>query len=94
MIWLTGRRDRQRSVADTQGAELRTGHRIMALFFDHPPAGARDLFSAGETMSARLRQRPVQRGAMPDHACIRLVGGWLAGLVALLALVFAIRWYL
>ena len=66
----------------------------MALFFDHRPAGARDLLSAGETVPARTRQRLARRGAMPDHVCIRLVGGWLAGLVALLVLVLAVRWSL
>jgi hypothetical protein len=67
---------------------------IMALFFDHRPAGRRGLLSAGENVPTRMRQRLARRNAMPDHICIRLVGGWLAGLVALLVLVLAVRWYL
>jgi len=54
----------------------------MALFFDHQRASARQLFPA--------RRVPQ---SMPHHICLRLAGGWLAALTALLALVLAIRWY-
>lgn len=71
------------------GAGLRP--RIMALFWDHPQVNARELFSASEDLSNRRLARP--RTAMPDHICLRLAGGWLAALTALLALVLTIRWY-
>lgn len=68
----------------------------MALFFDYPQTNARD-FSASED-SARSAASDhgawrVPRTAMPHHICVRLVGGWLAALIALLALVLMIRWY-
>ena len=70
----------------------------MALFFDHLPVNARELFSAGENPAARaaadrrIGQR-LPRAPMPHHVCVRLVAAWLVALCGLLALVLTIRWY-
>ena len=65
----------------------------MALFFDHPQTNARGLLSASEEMRNKRRLARTCT-PVPDHVCLRLVGGWLAALTALLALVLAIRWYI
>jgi hypothetical protein len=70
----------------------------MALFFDHLPVNARELFSAGRNPAARtaadrrIGQR-LPRTPMPHHVCVRLVAAWLVALCGLLALVLTIRWY-
>ena len=64
----------------------------MALFFDHPQASARGMRSVSADVRGNRRlTRP--HGPMPGDICVRLVGGWLVALAALLALVLTIRWY-
>jgi hypothetical protein len=66
----------------------------MALFFDHPFTTVRrevaqrlHLRAGEESSKARIRR------AMPDHICLRLVAAWLVTLIALFAVVLALRWY-
>jgi len=70
----------------------------MALFFDHLPANARELFSwraspAVRTAADRRIGQRLPRTPMPHHVCVRLVAAWLVALCGLLALVLTIRWY-
>jgi hypothetical protein len=70
----------------------------MALFFDHLPANARELFSPGRNSAVRtaadrrIGQR-LPRAPMPHHVCVRLLAAWLVALCGLLALVLTIRFY-
>lgn len=53
----------------------------MVLFSDHRPANL--LLHPGARRAPRI---------VPHAVCVRLVGGWLAAVVLLLALVLTIRW--
>jgi len=66
----------------------------MSLFFDHPLATVRRELSRRNHLPApdEISKARVRR-AMPDHVCVRVVGGWLGTLAALCALVLALRWY-
>lgn len=66
----------------------------MALFFDHPLATMRREISQRMPLRALDESSKTRiRRSMPDHICLRLVGGWLVTLTALLGLVLAFRWY-
>ena len=60
----------------------------MALLFDHLRESTRDLLAAGENS---VRPRAGFSTPVPDHICLRLIGGWLVALTALLALVLMMR---
>ena len=74
------------------------GDRTMALFFDHLPTNARELFSGAKNPAVRtaadrrIGQR-LPRAPMPHHVCVRLAAAWLVALCGLLALVLTIRFY-
>jgi hypothetical protein len=66
----------------------------MALFFDHPFATFRREISQRTALRAPEESSKARiRRSMPDHICVRLVGGWLVTLTVLFALVLAFRWY-
>ena len=75
----------------TVGLRARLPFKTMALFFDHPQTNARGMLSTSDD-AHNNRRLARTRTPVPHHVCLRLVGGWLAALTALLALVFAIRW--
>ena len=70
----------------------------MALFFDHLPVDARELFSRAANPAVRMAAerrigQRLPRAPMPHHVCVRLVAAWLVALCGLIALVLTIRWY-